>query len=126
MTATVEQSAHNSLRDAAGAAAKPGLRAPHHCGQAMQLAAWEAIHPEWVCGCGFRLDSGPAARNSGRILATAGEVERLQWELDRAQEDLRAAILAGAADGMDVQALAFAAGATMPEIRRTLSLPVRA
>jgi len=92
----------------------------------MRLAAWEALHPEWVCGCGFRLDSGPAPRHAGRILATAGEVERLQWELDRAEEDLRAAILAGAAEGMDVQALAFAAGATVSGIHRTLGFPVRA
>ncbi|NKX52416.1 hypothetical protein HER39_17930, partial [Arthrobacter deserti] len=61
-------------------------------------------------------------RDAGRILAAASEVERLQWELDQAQEDLRAALLAGAADGMDDDALAFAAGLTPGEIRDALAL----
>jgi hypothetical protein len=92
----------------------------------MRLATWEAVHPEWVCGCGFRLDSGPVGRSSGRILATAGEVERLQWELDRAEENLRAAVLAGAAGGMNVHALAFAAGTPVSEIQHMLGFRVRA
>lgn len=145
MTVVAEQPVATGAPDTIGAVGNPGpagsrrrpAAAPVHCGEAMRLTAPFApvpgtvlqvdllapVHPEWTCGCGFRMDSsGRVVRDAGRILAAASEVERLQWELDQAQEDLRAALLAGAADGMDDDALAFAAGLTPGEIRDALAL----
>lgn len=60
------------------------------------------------------------ATDTERIVAAAGAVESLEWELDRAQSALAAAIEQAASNGCPLEAIAESAGLTRADVATML------
>jgi hypothetical protein len=78
---------------------------------------------EWSCTCGFRTDTGGAVTALQAVTLAAGRLERLQWELDTAEEELCAALRAASSSSVTASSLARAAGLTLPELTEYLQRP---
>lgn len=77
-----------------------------------------SFDPAWQDnGLGAGLPSGS---HTNRIVAAAGAVESLEWELDRAQSTLATAIEQAAANGCGMDVIARAAGLTKEEVATML------
>lgn len=60
------------------------------------------------------------ASDTERIVAAAGAVESLEWELDRAQSALASAVERAASNGCSVEKIAESAGLTKEEVATLL------
>jgi hypothetical protein len=85
-------------------------------------AAGESVQ-EWTCACGFRADAGAAVLALQAVTLAAGRAERLQWELDAAEELLCDALRAATASSVTASSLAKAAGLTLQELTEYLHRP---
>lgn len=118
-----------------GPSTEPGdaSSGPVHCGTTMSRmnptmysAAQGPGAPnleEWSCTCGFRTDTGGAVTALQAVTLAAGRLERLQWELDTAEEELCAALRAASSSSVTASSLARAAGLTLPELTEYLQRP---
>lgn len=75
----------------------------------------------WMPGGDVALDDG--ASGTERIVAAAGAVESLEWELDRARAALAVTIERAASEGHPVDAIAVAAGMTQEDVTTLLWAP---
>lgn len=78
---------------------------------------------EWRCTCGFRTDVFGDASELQAVTVAAGRLERLQWELDAAEEELCAALREASSSTVTASSLARAAGLTLPELTEYLQRP---
>ncbi|MBM7782173.1 hypothetical protein [Arthrobacter tumbae] len=74
-----------------------------------------------MSGIDVGVDDG--ASGTERIIAAAGAVESLEWELDRARTALAVAIERAASEGSPVDAIATAAGMTPKQVAALLWAP---
>ncbi|MFE4198690.1 hypothetical protein ACFRJ9_22810 [Paenarthrobacter sp. NPDC056912] len=103
---------------------------PMHCGSSMAISAgpshdamqWvsvDPIWPEWVCGCGFRMDIDAIDPVSGVWIAALRH-QSLQRELAVARNTLELALTKAVAAGAEPRALAEASGVPAVEIESLL------
>lgn len=80
----------------------------------------ELVDELWTIGgmSDSALDDG--ASDTERLVAAAGAVEALEWELDRARSALAAAVERAASNGCSVETVAESAGMTKEDVATLL------
>lgn len=80
----------------------------------------ELVDELWLIGGANDPTLDDGASDTERIIAAAGAVESLEWELDRARSALAIAVESAASRGCSVERIAEAAGMTNEDIATIL------
>ncbi|TLM81988.1 hypothetical protein FDW83_14775 [Pseudarthrobacter sp. NamE2] len=92
---------------------------PARVGRKRSQSATTCSQPASVKGSA----TGPHADSLRDIALASARLERLQWEMDSAEEELCAALRTASNASVSASALALAAGVTLPELESYLQRP---